>query len=431
MSPEMVRGRPYDQRSDIWSLGCLLYEICALQRAFRQDPPRVWNDVRKGRYEPLPPGAFSPQLEALVARLLSLDPRARPTAAQLLRDPLIRPHVARVRGMWAACRRGSRGGGDGDCAAAATAAADDVQARRLLAEAAAAAEEEAMVHRHAGAPPAQPPAQRVPQAPSLPLPIAAPMALPVAAPPMMMLAPPPPAAHQLPSAQRQFNSATHALLWRRPGALLLGRTSSAASGSSSMHYAPGSPADPPAGFMDAAQAQFGAGGLADPGAAAAAAALGAAGWPPPSPASTPLHMSTSWNSLAGAHAAHRDVSCASFATLSRGGGGVAPSALAPSTLAPSALAPLAHLQQAPPSPFAAAAAFAVAGGAAGAFELWTGAAARLTAAVEAGGLLEAGCGAAAAAAAATARRVSSEQADNLRLIARFRRAYGTQSDGFY
>ncbi|KAJ7854880.1 kinase-like domain-containing protein [Mycena leptocephala] len=36
MSPEMIQGKEYDYKSDIWSLGCLMYELCALKPLFHQ-----------------------------------------------------------------------------------------------------------------------------------------------------------------------------------------------------------------------------------------------------------------------------------------------------------------------------------------------------------------------------------------------------------
>ena len=40
MSPELINGQPYDVKSDIWALGCLIYELCAGQCVPPLFPPR-------------------------------------------------------------------------------------------------------------------------------------------------------------------------------------------------------------------------------------------------------------------------------------------------------------------------------------------------------------------------------------------------------
>ena len=55
ISPELCEGRAYDQKSDIWSLGCILYEMCALQRAFQAPSlPALVLKIMRGRIHPLP-----------------------------------------------------------------------------------------------------------------------------------------------------------------------------------------------------------------------------------------------------------------------------------------------------------------------------------------------------------------------------------------
>ena len=36
MSPEVLQGKGYDWKSDVWSIGCIAYELCALRSPFRQ-----------------------------------------------------------------------------------------------------------------------------------------------------------------------------------------------------------------------------------------------------------------------------------------------------------------------------------------------------------------------------------------------------------
>ena len=37
MSPELVKSTKYNSKSDIWSIGCVLYELCTFQRPFLGD----------------------------------------------------------------------------------------------------------------------------------------------------------------------------------------------------------------------------------------------------------------------------------------------------------------------------------------------------------------------------------------------------------
>ncbi|KAF9547932.1 Pkinase-domain-containing protein [Agrocybe pediades] len=85
MSPELMQERAYDSKSDIWSLGCLIYELCALKPPFHEAKTHSELSIfiRNGRIPPLPRG-YSQALNSVIKSMLNLNPAMRPSAAQLL-----------------------------------------------------------------------------------------------------------------------------------------------------------------------------------------------------------------------------------------------------------------------------------------------------------------------------------------------------------
>lgn len=76
-------------RSDIWSAGCVIYEMALLKPPFRgEDMEGLYNKVTKGVYQRLP-GHYSVDLNEFMGLMLKVNPKARYSAAELLSMPMI------------------------------------------------------------------------------------------------------------------------------------------------------------------------------------------------------------------------------------------------------------------------------------------------------------------------------------------------------
>jgi len=93
LSPEICLEKPYDWKSDIWALGCVLYEICALRVPF--DAQSLQELVRKITRGPTPTlmGAWSSELRQLCGDLLHRDQTQRPSAPEILGRPIIQREI--------------------------------------------------------------------------------------------------------------------------------------------------------------------------------------------------------------------------------------------------------------------------------------------------------------------------------------------------
>ena len=83
-SPEVWSDKPYDHKSDIWSLGCVLYESVTLKPPFRaEDMNGLYKKVLKGIY-PKIPNVFSSELAQIIKAMVQVQPQMRPSCDTIL-----------------------------------------------------------------------------------------------------------------------------------------------------------------------------------------------------------------------------------------------------------------------------------------------------------------------------------------------------------
>lgn len=90
MSPEICAAEKYTLKSDIWSLGCIMYELCAREPPFNAKSHfQLVQRIKEARVPALP-DFYSPELNQVVRDCLQANPDRRPDTAQLLALPVVR-----------------------------------------------------------------------------------------------------------------------------------------------------------------------------------------------------------------------------------------------------------------------------------------------------------------------------------------------------
>ena len=92
-SPEVWKDKPYDSKSDIWSLGCVIYEMCALNPPFRaQSMDDLFKKVIRGYYPDIS-NRYSKDLSEILKLMIQIEVGARPSCDELLKMPIIKKRI--------------------------------------------------------------------------------------------------------------------------------------------------------------------------------------------------------------------------------------------------------------------------------------------------------------------------------------------------
>lgn len=101
MSPELFKYKPYSYKSDVWAMGCCLYEMCNLRHAF--DAQSIHGLALKimkvkilyiyqGTYPPIA-SSYSKSLRDIITRMLNINPKMRPTIWEIINKPLVKNRI--------------------------------------------------------------------------------------------------------------------------------------------------------------------------------------------------------------------------------------------------------------------------------------------------------------------------------------------------
>ncbi|KAJ1341150.1 hypothetical protein BSLG_004273 [Batrachochytrium salamandrivorans] len=89
ISPELCEGKPYNEKSDIWALGCVLYEMICLKKMFSaHNLPALVLRILRGTYEPIPVHVPS-NLAVLVKSCVETEPEKRPFMPDIIGMPFL------------------------------------------------------------------------------------------------------------------------------------------------------------------------------------------------------------------------------------------------------------------------------------------------------------------------------------------------------
>lgn len=84
VAPELCDGKPYDTKSDIWALGCILYELCQMEKMFEGTISNVVLSIANGKLKSINIKRYGKQMQALLNLLLQPNPKDRPDTKTLM-----------------------------------------------------------------------------------------------------------------------------------------------------------------------------------------------------------------------------------------------------------------------------------------------------------------------------------------------------------
>ncbi|XP_050314205.1 serine/threonine-protein kinase nekl-2-like [Anthonomus grandis grandis] len=84
MAPEIFDGKPYDNKTDIWALGCILYQLCQLEKMFEGTVSNVVLSIASAKLKCVDTKRYGHQMQKLLDLLMKTDPSQRPDTKSIM-----------------------------------------------------------------------------------------------------------------------------------------------------------------------------------------------------------------------------------------------------------------------------------------------------------------------------------------------------------
>ena len=98
LAPELCQNKPYNQKCDIWALGCILFELCEKKTPFQRDKNKnlEYNIINKK--QGIISARYSSHIQHLIDWMLIKNPEERPNISQILSRDFVQEQVHRIFG---------------------------------------------------------------------------------------------------------------------------------------------------------------------------------------------------------------------------------------------------------------------------------------------------------------------------------------------
>jgi NIMA (never in mitosis gene a)-related kinase len=88
LSPEICEEKPYNEKSDIWALGCILYEMATYKHPFNAtNQGALILKILRGKYDPISNKEYTADLKKMVDVLLEKNHFKRPAITEIIKNP--------------------------------------------------------------------------------------------------------------------------------------------------------------------------------------------------------------------------------------------------------------------------------------------------------------------------------------------------------